>query len=218
VVRDYKNHERDTVKETERRIRLHLRPVFGTWEAASVTDAQDREYVTDRKTEGVLNASINREFALNREHCFEERGTRRSAVCAVWALAPRRVLALGERRSSRNQPSHERGQIPQPILAEEAAHIPAFHWTAQLLRAPPGYKENGNAGHDLMRNRQQACEVEARPDRVAGDQIPRGRFPECHGERLCRIHAAVERTVAATPERINDELGVIDRVVNNQYA
>lgn len=58
------NHERDTIKETERRIKLHLRPFFGPWNAAGVTDDQVREYVTQRKTEGAANASINRELSV----------------------------------------------------------------------------------------------------------------------------------------------------------
>lgn len=64
VVTDYKNHERDTVKETERRIRLHLEPCFGAWNAASVTDDQVRHYVTERKAGGAANATINRELAI----------------------------------------------------------------------------------------------------------------------------------------------------------
>jgi len=66
VVTDYKNHERDTVKDTERRIRLHLQPFFGAWNAACVTDDQVRRYVTERKAKGAENATINRELALLR--------------------------------------------------------------------------------------------------------------------------------------------------------
>jgi integrase len=66
VIADYKNHERDTVKETERRIRLHLQPIFGAWNAASVTDDQVRKYVTSRKAAGASNASVNRELAILR--------------------------------------------------------------------------------------------------------------------------------------------------------
>jgi integrase len=66
VVADYKNHERDTLKETQRRIRLHLRPFFGTFNAAAVTDDQVRTYVTERKAARAANATINRELALLR--------------------------------------------------------------------------------------------------------------------------------------------------------
>jgi integrase len=66
VVTDYKNHERDTLKKTEERIRLHLQPFFGSANAAAVSDDQVRQYVTQRKAEGAANASINRELAILR--------------------------------------------------------------------------------------------------------------------------------------------------------
>jgi len=66
VVADYKNHERDTLKNTESRIRNHLLPFFGTWNAASITDDQVRRYVTERKAEGAKNSTINRELSVLR--------------------------------------------------------------------------------------------------------------------------------------------------------
>lgn len=47
VIADYSNQGHDTLKETERRVRMHLRPFFGTWNAASVTDDQVRRYITE---------------------------------------------------------------------------------------------------------------------------------------------------------------------------
>jgi integrase len=66
VVADYQNHERDTLKATQRRIRLHLQPFFGSLNAAAVSDDRVRQYVTERKAEGAANASINRELAILR--------------------------------------------------------------------------------------------------------------------------------------------------------
>ena len=64
VLADYRNHGRDTIEHAERRIDKHLKPFFGVWNAASVTDDQVRKYVDERKAANAANATINRELAL----------------------------------------------------------------------------------------------------------------------------------------------------------
>src|SRR5262249_1919520 len=64
VLADYRNHERDTAEHAERRIATHLRPVFGQWNAASVTDDHVRKYIDDRKAAGASNGTVNRELSL----------------------------------------------------------------------------------------------------------------------------------------------------------
>jgi integrase len=66
VVADYKNHERDTTKKLEQRIRLHLLPFFGEANAAAVSDDRVRQYITERKAEGAANGTVNRELAILR--------------------------------------------------------------------------------------------------------------------------------------------------------
>lgn len=66
VLEDYRNQGHDSLTDAEGRVRNHLRPVFGNWNAAGVTDAEVRKYVADRKAAGAANATVNRELALLR--------------------------------------------------------------------------------------------------------------------------------------------------------
>lgn len=64
VVTDYKNEGRDSLEHAERRIKKHLKPFFGIWNAASVTDDQVREYIAERMKAGARRSTVNRELAL----------------------------------------------------------------------------------------------------------------------------------------------------------
>lgn len=64
VVTDYKNEKRDSLEHAERRIQKHLKPFFGVWNAASVTDDQVREYIAERMKAGAQRSTVNRELAL----------------------------------------------------------------------------------------------------------------------------------------------------------
>lgn len=74
VLTDYRNKEHDTLKETEGRMTNHLRPFFGTWNAASVSDEQVRAYRSHRMAEDAALATINRELsALRRGYNLNKR-------------------------------------------------------------------------------------------------------------------------------------------------
>lgn len=64
VVNDYKANEQRSLDAAARRIAKHLKPYFGTWNAASVTDDQVRQYITERREAGAANGTVNRELSL----------------------------------------------------------------------------------------------------------------------------------------------------------
>lgn len=61
---DYANNDRRSAGAVERRIRLHLQPVFGGWKMADITPAAIKDYTHTRRTEGAANGTVNRELAL----------------------------------------------------------------------------------------------------------------------------------------------------------
>lgn len=70
VLTDYEVNGFVSVDDQERRIRLHLNPVFGDRKACAITSNQIREYILARKREGSSDGNINRELELMR-HCFK---------------------------------------------------------------------------------------------------------------------------------------------------
>lgn len=64
VVLDYKVNDKASTTDVERRIRLHLEPVFGNRRAASIRTSEIREYIQARRDEEAKNATINRELAV----------------------------------------------------------------------------------------------------------------------------------------------------------
>lgn len=64
VLADYKAQGRRSIADAERRIKLHVRPAFGTWNAAGVTDDDVQKYIADRRAAGAKPATVNRELAL----------------------------------------------------------------------------------------------------------------------------------------------------------
>jgi integrase len=64
VVNDYKLHRRRSLSDLERRIALHLMPVFTGWKLAAVTTTALRQYVARRQAENARPATINRELAV----------------------------------------------------------------------------------------------------------------------------------------------------------
>lgn len=66
VLRDQRANERRAVDSTERRIKLHLLPYFGTRRISEVTTTHVRAYVEHRREEGAVAATINRELSVIR--------------------------------------------------------------------------------------------------------------------------------------------------------
>lgn len=63
---DYERNNQKSISSVERRIRLHLRPYFGGWKAASVGADDVLKFTDKRRGDGASNAEINRELALLR--------------------------------------------------------------------------------------------------------------------------------------------------------
>jgi len=61
---DYQTNGKKTYDHAERRIDLHLKPVFTGRRLLSISTAHIRAYAATRKTAGAANATINRELAL----------------------------------------------------------------------------------------------------------------------------------------------------------
>ena len=61
---DYRVNNKRSLRDVERRIRLHLEPVFGGRRMASITTADARAYTGGRQEVGAANATINRELAI----------------------------------------------------------------------------------------------------------------------------------------------------------
>jgi hypothetical protein len=66
VVTDYKNNDRQSVANVERRIKKHLTPFFGTRRMATIAERDIEDYKAERRTAGATNAEINRELAIVR--------------------------------------------------------------------------------------------------------------------------------------------------------
>lgn len=64
VLTDYANQGLDSIDAATRRIEKHLRPFFGNWNAAGVSDDQVREYITTRMAAGAKRSTVNRELSL----------------------------------------------------------------------------------------------------------------------------------------------------------
>ncbi len=62
VVNDYRVNEYSSVDDIECRFRLHLEPYFGKRKAISITAANITAYILERKEEGAVNGTINREL------------------------------------------------------------------------------------------------------------------------------------------------------------
>jgi integrase len=66
VVADYRAHNRRSIGDTERRIRLHVLPALGHYNAAALTDADVRAYQQRRLKAGAQPATVNNELAILR--------------------------------------------------------------------------------------------------------------------------------------------------------
>jgi len=61
---EYRVNGRDTLKDLEGRLRLHIRPYFGGRRAAAITTADIRDFISKRQnTGGASNGEIDRELA-----------------------------------------------------------------------------------------------------------------------------------------------------------
>lgn len=70
VISDYRIQGRRTVKDIERRFKMHILPFFG-WKrlAVTITAADIRKFIVERQNAGASNAEINRELsALKRAY------------------------------------------------------------------------------------------------------------------------------------------------------
>jgi integrase len=63
LLNDYRIHGKRSLAHVERRIRLHLRPVFGGRRMAAITTADVRAFIAARQAAGASSAEINRELA-----------------------------------------------------------------------------------------------------------------------------------------------------------
>jgi len=64
VLTDYRDNDRSSTGDIERRLRLHLLPAFGQVRAAEFGTAHRKRYIQSRRQEGASNATINRELAI----------------------------------------------------------------------------------------------------------------------------------------------------------
>jgi integrase len=64
VIEDYRENERATIADVERRLRLHLLPELGEIRAADFGTRDLKCYITKRRKDGAENATINRELAI----------------------------------------------------------------------------------------------------------------------------------------------------------
>ncbi len=61
VLTDYRINGKRSIRDIESRLRLHLKPFFGERRASSLTTADVNKYIERRQSEGVTNATVNRE-------------------------------------------------------------------------------------------------------------------------------------------------------------
>ena len=64
VIQDYRDNERSSLSDLERRLRLHLLPALGDVRAAELGTAHIKRYITQRRRDKASNATINRELAI----------------------------------------------------------------------------------------------------------------------------------------------------------
>ena len=64
LLNDYQVNGKRTLKDVERRLRLHLRPVFGRRRMATITTSDVRVFSATRLSAGASHAEINRELAV----------------------------------------------------------------------------------------------------------------------------------------------------------
>lgn len=69
VVNDYRINGKRTLGHAERRIKLHLEPVFGGRRMAAMSTSDVRAFVASRQAAGASNGEINRELTLLKR-CF----------------------------------------------------------------------------------------------------------------------------------------------------
>ena len=60
---EYRTNRRKTVDNLERRIRLHLAPVFGGWRLINITSSDVTKFIEKRQLAGAANGQINLELA-----------------------------------------------------------------------------------------------------------------------------------------------------------
>ena len=60
---EYRVNGRRSIAHLERRIRLHLQPVFGSRRLATITPADVRTFITHRQEAGASNGEVNRELS-----------------------------------------------------------------------------------------------------------------------------------------------------------
>ena len=66
IVTDYRINKRRSIKDVERRLRLHLTPFFGGRRMAAITTAEINRFIAHRQDQAAANAQINLEFAVVR--------------------------------------------------------------------------------------------------------------------------------------------------------
>ncbi len=64
VVTDYRVNGKRSLEHVERRMKLHLLPVFGARRMVGITTADVRTFIAQRQAAGASNAEINRELAI----------------------------------------------------------------------------------------------------------------------------------------------------------
>lgn len=66
VVEDYQQRDNDTLLDLKGRLKNHLSPFFGHIRAAEFSTHHIKRYLTERRTAGAKNSTINRELAIIR--------------------------------------------------------------------------------------------------------------------------------------------------------
>jgi integrase len=83
VLTDYRDNDRSSTGDVERRLRLHLLPAFGQVRAAEFGTAHRKRYIQSRRKEGASSATINRELAVVKR-----------AFYLAWECDPPRVMRM----------------------------------------------------------------------------------------------------------------------------
>lgn len=155
VVDDYTLNERDTLAQVQRRIRLHLAPMFGGRRLTAITAADVTSYQVQRRKAGAKNATINRELAilkrgftlarqagktLAQPHIamLEERNARKgffelAAFEAVRAKLPAEIQPVA------TMAYFTGWRVPSEILTRQWRHVDRVH---QALRLEPNEAKN----------------------------------------------------------------------------
>jgi len=64
VVQDYRENDRASLVQVERRIAMHITPMLGDIRAADFGTSDLKRYIGHRRRQKASNASINRELAI----------------------------------------------------------------------------------------------------------------------------------------------------------